>query len=48
MARHRLSSPEFSSVSRSVVAMLVLGLILMVLGALWEAKMAPYLVQLLT
>lgn len=48
IARYRLSSPEFTAVSRSVFAMLVLGLILMSLGALWEAQMAPYLVRLLT
>jgi uncharacterized membrane protein SpoIIM required for sporulation len=48
IARHRWNSPKFGSVSRSVFAMLVLGLILMTLGAAWEANMAPYLVRLLT
>ena len=48
IARHRWSSAQLSAILRSVFAMLVLGLVLMTLGALWEAQVAPVLVKILT
>jgi hypothetical protein len=48
LLKYSLDSVPILSITRSVCAMLAMGLGLVVLGALWEANVAPYMVGFLS
>lgn len=48
LERHALDSDRAVSIVRSVVAMLGAAIVLVTLGAWWEATIAPFLVRLLS